>query len=64
VQAQNVPVWTQPSTKIVVCKLSSALLTFGFKQSKADYSFTQRKTDSFTVVLVYVDDMIIVGNDD
>ncbi|GKB69904.1 retrovirus-related pol polyprotein from transposon TNT 1-94, partial [Tanacetum coccineum] len=38
-------------------KLSSALVSFEFKQSKADYSlFTKKEGDSFIAVLVYVDD--------
>ncbi|GKB89771.1 cysteine-rich receptor-like protein kinase 8 [Tanacetum coccineum] len=37
-------------------KLSSALLSFGYKQSKADYSlFVKVDSSSFTLVLVYVD---------
>ena len=45
-------------------KLSTALVSFGFVQSRADYSlFTKHVQDKFTVVLVYVDDMVITGND-
>ena len=44
-------------------KLSSALLKFGFIQSKAEYSLlTKRDGVSFTAILIYVDDMIITGN--
>jgi len=33
-------------------------------QSKADYSlFTKTVQDKFTTILVYVDDMVIAGND-
>ncbi|XP_010266983.1 PREDICTED: uncharacterized protein LOC104604382 [Nelumbo nucifera] len=36
-----------------------------FSQSKADYTlFTYQHGSSFTVVLVYVDDVILAGNDD
>ncbi|GJW84599.1 cysteine-rich receptor-like protein kinase 8 [Tanacetum coccineum] len=43
-------------------KLSYALMSFGFKQSKADYSlFTKKERDSFIDVLVYVDDLVITG---
>jgi len=44
-------------------KLCTALLGFGYKQSKADYSlFTKQTSTSFTVVLVYVDDMVLTGD--
>lgn len=36
----------------------------GYKQSKADYSlFTKANPDSFTAVLIYVDDILVTGND-
>lgn len=45
-------------------KLTSALKKFGFKQSYSDYSlFTYIKGDRSLRVLVYVDDLIIAGND-
>lgn len=44
-------------------KLSSALLSFGFQQSKADYSlFTHSSPSHFTAILIYVDDLLIVGD--
>lgn len=44
-------------------KLTSALKKFGFKQSYSDYSlFRFIKGDSSVRVLVYVDDLIIAGN--
>lgn len=44
-------------------KLYLALKAAGIHQSKADYSFfDQSHKDSFTAILVYVDDVILVGN--
>ncbi|XP_052479531.1 uncharacterized mitochondrial protein AtMg00810-like [Gossypium raimondii] len=44
-------------------KLTTALLTLGYIQSSADYSlFVKRQQDTFTVLLVYVDDIILTGN--
>ncbi|GJY18649.1 retrovirus-related pol polyprotein from transposon TNT 1-94 [Tanacetum coccineum] len=45
-------------------KLSNALLSFGYKQYKADYSlFTKTNAEGFIVVLVYVDDLMITSSD-
>ena len=45
-------------------KLSTALKDFGFQQSKSDYSlFTKLQDTNFTAILVYVDDLLIGGND-
>ena len=45
-------------------KLSTALLDFGFRQDRADYSlFTYVSGASVLYVLVYVDDLIIGGSD-
>ncbi|KAK3006790.1 hypothetical protein RJ639_017209 [Escallonia herrerae] len=36
----------------------------GYQQSKADYSlFTKAKGTSFTAILIYVDDILLIGND-
>ncbi|GJW31648.1 putative RNA-directed DNA polymerase [Tanacetum coccineum] len=44
-------------------KFTSFLLTLNFKQSKADYSlFTYQKEEIYVAILIYVDDVIIVGN--
>ncbi|CAM8947840.1 unnamed protein product [Rhodiola kirilowii] len=45
-------------------KFSEAIRSAEFVQSKADYSlFTKRQGKSFTALLIYVDDILITGND-
>ncbi|RVW60610.1 Retrovirus-related Pol polyprotein from transposon RE1 [Vitis vinifera] len=45
-------------------KFSTAIQAAGFVQSKVDYSlFTCRKGKSFTTLLIYVDDILITGNE-
>lgn len=46
-------------------KLTTALVSMGYIQSHADYSlFTHTNSTSFTAVLVYVDDILVCGNDE
>ncbi|KAD6119214.1 hypothetical protein E3N88_10485 [Mikania micrantha] len=45
-------------------KFTKTLLEFDFAQSKADYSlFIYNKGETFVAALIYVDDVILVGND-
>lgn len=45
-------------------KLSTTLQSCGFTQSRSNYSlFTKHHHHSHTVILVYVDDLLIAGND-
>lgn len=45
-------------------KLPATIVQFGFIQSKPDYVlFVHLKGSSFTTLLVYVDDILITGND-
>ncbi|GKE32329.1 ribonuclease H-like domain-containing protein, partial [Tanacetum coccineum] len=46
-------------------KLTTALAKHGFDQSKFNYSlYTKQNGDKFIALLVYVDDIVITGNDD
>lgn len=45
-------------------KLSTTLKNLGFKQCKSDYSlFIKKSQSSTTIILAYVDDLLIAGND-
>ncbi|GJV07112.1 ribonuclease H-like domain-containing protein [Tanacetum coccineum] len=45
-------------------KLTTALAKHGFEQSKFDYSlYTKHKDNKFISLLLYVDDIVITGND-
>ncbi|KAJ9566378.1 hypothetical protein OSB04_002344 [Centaurea solstitialis] len=45
-------------------KFTNALVDLGFKQSRADYSlFIHKEDESFVAALIYVDDVVVVGND-
>lgn len=46
------------------CKLTSTLLSLGYVQSKSDYSlFVKAVNSHITVLLVYVDDIVLSGDD-
>ena len=45
-------------------KFSEAICSAGYEQSRVDYSlFTRKIGKSFTAFLIYVDDILIIGND-
>lgn len=44
-------------------KLTNTLISLGYCQSKSDYSLFTKKTDTFfTTILVYVDGLVLAGN--
>lgn len=45
-------------------KFTRSLISLGYKQSKADHSlFIYKNGDAYVAALIYVDDVILVGND-
>lgn len=45
-------------------KLTTSLLSFGFTQSPLDYSlFIKQFAGKIVIILVYVDDLLITGDD-
>lgn len=53
-------------TKKEAClkKFSSAVQEFGFQRSHADHSlFVRKKKEGTTVLVVYVDDIVLTGDD-
>ncbi|XP_019052229.1 PREDICTED: uncharacterized protein LOC109114322 [Nelumbo nucifera] len=55
---------SKQASRNLFAKFSSALLVHGFQQSRADYSlFTRHCGTSYTAALVYVDDILLAGND-
>uniref|UniRef100_A0A3Q7XTK1 Uncharacterized protein LOC113785102 n=1 Tax=Cicer arietinum TaxID=3827 RepID=A0A3Q7XTK1_CICAR len=50
-------------TRLALLLKGTTKLKFGFCQSKSDYSlFTGSTPAGFTVILIYVDDLLIAGN--
>ncbi|KAL5829710.1 hypothetical protein ACOSQ3_019178 [Xanthoceras sorbifolium] len=46
-------------------RLSTSIRKFGYQQSNSDHTlFFKHKGDKITILIVYVDDMIVIGNDD
>jgi len=60
----QISLWVTSAPRQWFAKLSSKLENYGFVRSYADYSlFTYQKADIFMDLLVYVDDIILAGND-
>ena len=45
-------------------RFTNAMITFGYHQSNSDHTlFLKKRQDKITALIVYVDDMIVTGND-
>ena len=52
------------SPRIWFGRFCQAMIRHGFKQSLSDHTlFTKRRGDKVTCLIIYVDDMIITGDD-
>lgn len=56
------PIWFQTSMSQVGEKLTALLIQQGYKQSNSYSLFTINNVNCFTIILVYVDDIIVPGN--
>ena len=65
VQTTTSTIWIETITSSVVWDFSLAMRKYGFKQSNSDHTlFIKHKVGKVIVLIVYVDDMIIIGNDE
>jgi len=61
---QQIHLWSQTGIWTWFSTFSHMIKSIGFQQSKTDYSlFTRQNNSSFTVLLIYVDDILLTGND-
>ncbi|XP_073219786.1 uncharacterized protein [Cicer arietinum] len=63
----KIPSGLHVENRNLVCKIKRSLYglkQLGFLQSKADYSlFTKQTSVGFTIILIYVDDLLLAGDD-
>jgi hypothetical protein len=63
-QVEEISLWIKIGQQVVVSKFFNALLKLGFIQFKSDYSlFTRLDRSSFIALLIYVHNIVLVGND-
>ena len=62
-QVEKVPVWFKSITKDVVSKIYTYMLGHGFMRSKEDHCvYFKLIGDHFIYLVLYVDDMLMIGN--
>ncbi|RVW45770.1 Retrovirus-related Pol polyprotein from transposon RE1 [Vitis vinifera] len=64
VQIEEVIVWVEAIPKSMVWKVHKVNESFGYRQSNSDHTlFLKKKHGKITALIVYVDDMVVTGND-
>ena len=58
-------IWSETVTKGLVWEVSKVMLAVGYKQNQGDHTLfiKHSKTGGVTTLLVYVDDIIMTGDD-
>jgi len=52
------------ASRLFYSKLSDSLISLGYSHSIVDYSlFTKKCENHFTALIIYVDDLVLIGND-
>ncbi|RVW79649.1 Retrovirus-related Pol polyprotein from transposon RE1 [Vitis vinifera] len=64
VQIEEVIVWVEAIPESMVWKVHKVNESFGYRQSNLDHSlFLKKQHGKITALIVYVDDMVVTGND-
>nr|GEV09158.1 putative RNA-directed DNA polymerase [Tanacetum cinerariifolium] len=62
---EEISVWTQTVSQSLVWNFTLAMKRYGFKQSNSDHTlFLKNRKNHVTCLIIYVDDMVITGNDE
>ena len=57
--------WQKGTLKHTIGRFIKSKKTFGYSQSNSDHTlFLKKKRGKINVLIVYVDDMVVTGNDD
>ncbi|RVW50307.1 Retrovirus-related Pol polyprotein from transposon RE1 [Vitis vinifera] len=64
VQIEEVIVWVEAIPESMVWKVHKVNESFGYRQSNSDHTlFLKKQHGKITTLIVYVDDMVVTGND-
>ena len=64
VQIKEVIVWVEAIPESMVGKVHKINESFSYRQSNSDHTlFLKKQHGKITTLIVYVDDMVVIGND-